>query len=85
MLVELLILALATYGISMLLTSSDGLYGVFLRLRNKYPNSALQCLKCTSVYVALGLFIVFLLGWAFWLIPFAIVGAVILLEEATTC
>lgn len=80
----LIVYILAVYGVSSLLTSYDGLYGVFLRLRNKYPNSALKCLVCTSVYVSVALFIPIILGVGYIVLtPLAAIGAIILIKELT--
>lgn len=84
MLSDIIITIFAVYGISVLLTASDGPWGIFIRLRNKFPNSPLQCLKCTATWVSFWLFVVMLLGWSFWLIPFAIVGVVITIEDLTS-
>lgn len=78
----LIVYILAVYGVSSLLTSYDGLYAVFLRLRNKYPNSALKCMVCTSVWASLVLFIPILLGIGFIILtPLAAIGAIILIKE----
>jgi len=79
---DLIVYILAVYGTSSLLTSYDGLYGIFLRLRNKYPNSALECLVCTSVYVSVILFIPIILGIGYVVLtPLAAIGAVMLIKE----
>jgi len=78
---DFIILTLATYGISMLLTATDGLGHVFMRLRNKYPNSALQCVYCTSVWVVVPLFIVYQLGSSSWLVPFGVIGAIFIIKD----
>ena len=77
-----LITALAVYGLSSLLTSYDGLWGMFKTLRDKYPNSALQCTVCTSVWVAVPTMLLayFCLPVV---LPFAIVGVVIVLERVS--
>ena len=78
---ELIVLCLATYGLSSLLTSYDGPGDAFLKLRNKYPRSALKCNVCTSVYVGTVLFFMAWFGLAIFLVPLAIVGFVIILED----
>ena len=77
-----LITALAVYGLSSLLTSYDGLWGMFKTLRDKYPNSALQCTVCTSVWVTVPMMLLayFCLPLV---VPFAIVGVVIVLERVS--
>lgn len=78
----LVIYLLAVYGVSNLVASYDGLWHVFLRLRNRYPGSALTCAVCLSVYVSVILFILVLLGIGYMvLMPLAAIGAVILLKE----
>lgn len=80
--IELIILILSTYAISALLTRYDGAGHIFLRLRNKYPDSALQCAVCTSCYVIIPLFIIYTFGYSFWLIPAAVIGAMVIIDEA---
>ena len=79
--IELLILALATYGTSKLVAEYDGFADVFYKLRRKRWLSMLTCTVCTSVYVAAAFSIVWALGHAFWLTPLAAVVIVIILEE----
>lgn len=78
---ELVIAALATYGISALVTQYDGFGHVFLKFRNSYPKSALTCTVCLSVWVAVIFAAIFWLGWAYILSPLAFVGVVIVLER----
>ena len=77
--IELIITALAVYGTSKLLVEYDGYRDVFYKLRSHYE--ALQCVACTSVYVAVAFSAVYFLGLSMWLLPLAIVGAIILIED----
>lgn len=78
---EIVIAALATYGMSSLVAYQDGLYDVFLKLRNRYPNSAFVCAVCLSLWLAVPFALIAYLGFAWLLVPFAIVGVVIILEK----
>lgn len=78
---EIVIAALATYGLSSLVAYQDGLYDVFLKLRQKYPNSAFVCPVCLSLWVAVPFSILTWLGLTWLLLPIAIVGVVIILEK----
>lgn len=76
--ISIIISSLATYGVSSLLTNYEGFHGIFSKLRDKYPDSFLQCLVCTSVIVSI--FICFMsgvgiLGWL------AVIGIIILVEQ----
>jgi len=76
-----LITALAVYGLSSLLTSYDGPRSVFDRLRRKFPSSALQCLICTSVWVSVPMMALAYFAGIVFVVPFAIIGVVLLLER----
>jgi hypothetical protein len=47
---ELILAALAVYYVTTVLTSADGMCGVFAKLRGRI--SMLSCFVCTSVYVS---------------------------------
>ena len=79
--IELIILALATYGVSKLISDYDGPFDILYRLRNIKVLKALLCVVCTSIYVGVALSIVWALGHALWLTPLALVGIVVILEE----
>lgn len=79
--IELIILALATYGVSKLISEYDGFGDIFYKLRRKKWLSMLTCTVCTSVWVAVAFSIVWAFGYALWLTPLAVVGIVIILEE----
>jgi len=50
---DILITALATYGISSIVAHYDGLGQVFMKLRQKYPTSAFTCTICLATWVAI--------------------------------
>lgn len=79
--IELIITALAVYGTSKLLVEYDGYMNVFYKLRQSERLTMLQCVVCTVCWIAVILSVVFWLGWAIFLLPLAIVGIVIILEE----
>lgn len=79
--IELIILALATYGTAKLIAEYDGPFDSLYRLRNVKYLKALLCVVCSSLYVGVGLSIVWAFGYALWLTPLALVGIVIILEE----
>lgn len=79
--ISLFIAALATYGLTNLIVYKDGLFDVFLNLRQKYPNSAFTCATCAAVWVSVPFSILAYVGMAWSLVPLAIVGIVILLEK----
>lgn len=79
--IELIITALAVYGTSKLLVEYDGLMDVFYRIRSIKWLKMLTCVVCTSVYIALAFSIIYWLGWAMWLLPLAILGVIILIEN----
>lgn len=79
--IPLTITALATYGVSRLLTEYSGPGSIFLQMRVALPNSPLDCVVCTSVWVAALFFGILLIGGGYLLTPFAIVGVVMLLED----
>ena len=76
--IELLILALATYGVSKLLVEYDGFGDIFYKLRAKSWLSMLNCVVCTSVYIAVPIAIFSGVGVLGYL---AILGIVILIER----
>ena len=53
----LVVLILAVYYLTEVLTNQDGPLGVFIRLRNKLV--ALRCFVCTSIYAALLVYIAY--------------------------
>ena len=79
--IELLITTLAVYGASKLLAEYDGFMDVFYRIRSIKWLRMLTCVVCTSVWLSLAFSAVLWLGFAAWLLPLAIVGVIILIEE----
>ena len=76
---NLLILILSVYGMSKLLVDYDGPFGIFYTLRNHV--GALNCTVCTSVYVAILFSVLLALGWYWFITVFAVVGAIIFVEQ----
>ena len=81
MIVDLIIGSLAVYGLSKLLVEQDGFMDVFYKLRGVEWLKMLTCVTCTAVWVSIPVFVVVLLGATILLLPFAILGIVIILEE----
>ena len=79
--IELIIAALATYGVSKLLVEYDGFGNIFYRLRDISWLKMLTCVVCTGTWVGIIFGIVYLLGYGVYLAPLAIIGIVILIEE----
>lgn len=79
--IELIITALAVYGTSKLLVEYDGYKDVFYKLRQSERLTMLQCVVCTACWVTLAFSVMFWLELAVWLLPLAIVGVIILIEE----
>ena len=78
---ELIITALAVYGFSKLLVEYDGFMDVFYRIRSTDWLKMLTCVVCTACWAAVAFAVVFWLGWAMWLLPLAIVGIIIFIED----
>lgn len=78
---DLIIGALATFGLSSLLSYYSGPFEVFVRLRKKLK--ALECAVCTSVWVAFIVLALLAYGQYFVVWVFATVGTVILMERLT--
>lgn len=73
---DVLITALATFGIAALVANYDGPYGIIARLRSKL--TVAQCTVCLGVWVAIPLALftdIGVLGYA------AVIGIIILLER----
>lgn len=81
--IELLILALATYGTAKLVAEYDGFGDVLYKIRNKSYLKALTCPVCASVWFGVLFSIIFWLGFLWLILPLALVGVVILIEELT--
>lgn len=74
---EIIIASLATYGISALISNYSGIFNLFERLRNRYPDSAFHCVVCLSVWVAIPISLAMSIGIIGYL---AVVGIVIALD-----
>lgn len=76
-----IITALAVYGLAALVVNYDGAWSIFARLRNRFPNSALHCTVCLSVWISVPIILLgtFVGSWV--IAPLAIVAVVILLEK----
>lgn len=62
---ELILLSLATWRITSLLTEEDGPADIFVRLRKHYnPLGVLDCFWCTSIWVAWAISLDFIKGLA---------------------
>ena len=81
--IELLILALATYGTAKLVAEYDGFGNILYKIRNKSYLKALTCSVCASVWFGVLFSIIFWLGGVWLLLPLALAGVVILIEEVT--
>jgi hypothetical protein len=73
--------ALAVFAVSSLLTEYEGFKNAFAILRDKFPDSPLKCLVCTSLYVAVLFYILNYYGIDQHLLPLATIGAIILIER----
>lgn len=81
---ELITATIATYALTLVLTSSDGPWGIFARLRAVKGLGALKCFLCTSVWAGAILAIypaTSLLGWP--LYTLALAGGAVLLDRLT--
>lgn len=78
---SLLILLLASYGATTLLVYSDGPWDIFLNHRVRYPKSPLTCFKCTAFWMSVLTFAIYALGLTFFMLPLAILGAVIIIDN----
>jgi len=78
-----LITALAVFGLSSLLTSYDGAWGVFRKLRDKFPDSFLHCTVCTAVWLSIPIILLGAFVGVWSIAPIAIVGVVIIIERLT--
>lgn len=78
-----LILALAVWRISYLLTSEDGPKHIFTKLRALHMGGLFDCIYCTSIYVAFLALLLWLWGVHLLLYPFALSGAALMLRAYT--
>lgn len=78
MIITIFITALATLGISVIITQYDGPCGIFQKLRSKIPKSPITCTVCLSVWVAIPLSIITEIGLVGYL---AVIGFIIIEER----
>jgi hypothetical protein len=74
--IETVTAIIASFGVSALVSSYDGIFGVFAKLRSHIK--ALNCTVCTSVYVAVPIAYFSDIGVIGYL---CVIGGVILLER----
>jgi hypothetical protein len=73
---------LATYALTLILTSAEGPFGTFSRLRNHL--TGLNCFICTSVWVGAVIAIPLSHDATYWFIAsFGLVGGAVLLDRLT--
>jgi hypothetical protein len=78
---DFLIITIAAFAVSSLLTEYEGPKDAFVSLRDKFPNSPLKCLVCTSVYVSVVFYILNHYGISAHLLPLATIGVIIIIER----
>lgn len=82
---ETVILILATYAVSAALTTSDGPFGAFVKLRKLKAMKVLECFLCTSVIIG-AIFATYsagnLLDWL--ILSFAFGGAATAIDRFTS-
>lgn len=84
LIIKLILALLDTYMLTLLLTSADGPYGVFTKLRGIKGLGALKCFLCTSIWTGavLALFLAnTILEWP--LYALALAGGAVLLDRLT--
>lgn len=87
---DFLLLSVATWRIAYMLTREDGPANVFRRLRDRFPaegrggvGDALSCIYCTSVWVGVALFALWLTPLWWLMVPVAVSGLAIMLQTYT--
>lgn len=78
-----LILALAVWRISYLLTSEDGPKHIFTKLRALQLGGLFDCIYCVSIYVGFLALLLWLWGFHMLLYPFALSGCGLMLSAYT--
>lgn len=77
---DFIVLAFATFAVTLMLVEADGPFGIFNRLRRKL--SALRCILCTSVYVGAVFALTASDGFMEWLVlTLALAGAVYFMDR----
>lgn len=81
---ELAIGTLATYAVTLMLTSATGPFGVFARLRTNEYLGALKCFTCTSVWVGALVALYFAADFGTWvMLALAVSGGATALDRLT--
>lgn len=80
---DLLVLSLATWRLAYMLTKEHGPGNIFTKMRTLPNGGVFDCLYCTSVWVALGLFVLYKADYAIVYYPFAISSAAIMMQSYT--
>lgn len=78
---ELIISALATFGIASLVSNYDGPYNIFTKLRSRYE--MLRCTVCLATWLATPLFFLAANGFLAYVTSLAIIGVVVIVERVT--
>jgi hypothetical protein len=78
---ELIISALATFGVASLVSNYDGPYHVFAKLRSKYE--LFRCTVCLATWLATPLFFLATNGFLAYVTSLAIIGVVVIIERLT--
>ena len=78
-----LILALATWRFSAMLSYEEGPWQIFERIRARYQWEIFECVWCLSIWVAVALWIIynFWPGVVIVLVPFALSAGAIIVEK----
>lgn len=84
-LLDVLIITVATLYLAEVVTSKDGPFGVFKRLR-ELPSVGvgfLSCIWCVAPWMAVGVLAIYYLVWSVLVWPFAIAGLALALRSYT--
>lgn len=79
--IELLILILAVYGLSALVTQYDGPGDIFLKMRIRYEKSPFHCTVCMAAWLVVPLVLIQVFTGSAFVIPLSVIGAIIILEN----
>lgn len=79
---DLLILALATWRLSYMVTSESGWFGVFEIIRNRI-GGATTCIYCFSVWASIGLYLIYHTGLQVIVIVLAVSGLALVIRSYT--
>ena len=83
--IDLLILAIATWRVAYLITKEDAPFKLMKRFRERHPDwGVFHCIYCASVWTALVLLIVWLIPYGQYVVTvFALSGAGLMLASYT--